>query len=463
MSLADPAPAIPFAIEERARIPAARYYDEGFFQLEKERLWPHVWQLAARLDQIPEVGDWTEYRIFERSVLIVHAKSGVRAYHNACRHRGVRLGKGHGNCRGQGFICPFHGWRWNLEGENTFVYGKHMFGSEQLDAEDLRLPEVRSEIWGGCVFINFDDDAPGYRETIGPLADRFDAHHVGDLKAEWWYGSVLPANWKVAMEAFMEGYHVLRTHPQLQQAAPMLYNSMYGNDTGGIGLPIDLNMTGRDNVRAQFRHLELLSEGMAGMVHAKEVEIARALLDIELPDDPGEAVMAWYGAVNHQITEQLRAAGEDVPDLNRVKVSHYVHPIEFLFPHFFLLPMFSSMSAYRIRPLTAETCFFEIWSLTHVPKGSDHAAPKEPTILPWDSKDFPPIPQQDYSNIPEQQAGLHAGGFEFMRLGKDVEGLIANYQKIIDGYLAGVAQAKLASATNLLGGNFDGPILDLGF
>jgi hypothetical protein len=265
------------------------------------------------------------------------------------------------------------------------------------------------------------------------------------------------------MEAFMEGYHVLRTHPQLQQAAPMIYNSMYGNDTGGIGLAIDPNASGRDNVRAQFRHLELLSEGMAGMVHAKEVAIAGELLEMDLPEDPEQAVMTWFGALNAQITERLRAAGENVPDLNAVKVSDYVHPIEFLFPHYFLLPMFSSMSAYRIRPLSAETCFFEIWSLTHLADSEGHVAPKEPTILLWDSPEFPPIPQQDYSNIPEQQIGLHAGGFEFMRLGKEVEGLIANYQKIIDGYLSGVAQDKLAGAINQLGGNFDGPILDLGF
>jgi nitrite reductase/ring-hydroxylating ferredoxin subunit len=450
-------------IAQPDRLAAARYYDEDFFRLENERFWPHVWQMAARLDQIPEVGDWTEYRILERSVLVVHTKTGIKAFHNACRHRGVRLGKGHGNCGGQGFICPFHGWRWNAEGQNTFVYGRHMFAPGQLDPADLALPEVRSEVWGGCVFINFDDDAPSYRESIGALTDRFDAHNVADLKAEWWFGSVLPANWKVAMEAFMEGYHTMKTHPQLQRAAPMVYNSMYGNETGGIGVQIDPNITVRDNIRAQVRHLELLSEGMAGMVHAKEIAIARELVEMELPEDPQQALTTWYGAFNHEITARLRSNGENVADLNTVKVSHYVHPIEFLFPHFFLLPMFSSMASYRIRPLTAESSFFEIWSLTHMPEDSDHVAPKAPTILPWDSEDFPPIPQQDYANIPEQQAGLHACGFEYMRLGQDVEGLIANYQKIIDGYLTGVAADRLAAASRQLGGNFDGKILDFGF
>jgi hypothetical protein len=83
-------------------------------------------------------------------------------------------------------------------------------------------------------------------------------------------------------------------------------------------------------------------------------------------------------------------------------------------------------------------------------------------MLPYDSDEFPPIPRQDYANIPIQQKGMHADGFDFMRLSKDIEGMISNYNRIIDGHLKGVAPDKLAKATNLLGGNFDGKILDLG-
>lgn len=456
---------VPFSVENPERIPSRRYYDEEFYRLEAEHLWPHVWQMACRLEQIPNVGDWVEYTNLGKSVIVVRGKEGVKAFHNACRHRGVPLVEegGHGNCKTPGFICPFHGWRWNTEGQNTFVYGKHMFSESQLDQADLALKPCRVELWGGCAFINFDDDAPSFRDTIGPVADRLEAHGMSKLKSEWWYATVIPANWKVAMEAFMEGYHVMRTHPQLQQAAPMLYNSMYGMDTGGIGVPIDPNMTVRQNIAAQIKHLGLLSEGMAGMVHAKEVEIAKQLAEVELPEDPAQAVMMWYGILNHQITTQLRAAGEDVPDLNAVAVSDPIHAVEFLFPNYFLLPMFSSMSSYRIRPLGPESCLFELWSLTHVAEGAEHTTPMEPTMLPYDSDEFPPIPRQDYSNIPIQQKGMHAEGFEFMRLSKDIEGLISNYNRIIDGHLKGVDQGKLASATNLLGGNFDGKILDLGF
>jgi phenylpropionate dioxygenase-like ring-hydroxylating dioxygenase large terminal subunit len=456
---------VPFTVENPERIPTPRYYDDEFYRLETERLWPHVWQMACRLEQLANVGDYVEYTILGKSVIVVQTKVGVKAFHNACRHRGVPfVGEGdHGNCKTPGFICPFHGWRWNIEGENTFVYGRHMFSEEQLDQADLALRPCRVEIWGGMAFINFDDDAPSFRDTIGPVADRLEAHGVSNLRAEWWYQTVLPANWKVAMEAFMEGYHVMRTHPQLQQAAPMLYNAMYGMDTGGIGVPINPNLSVRDNIKAQIKHLGLLSEGMSGMVHEKEVAIARQLADVELPDDPQQAVMMWYGILNHQITEQLRARGEDVPDLNAVAVSDPINAVEFLFPNTFLLPMFSSVSAYRIRPLGPESCMFELWSLTHVAAGDQHETVTEPVVLPYDSQEFPPIPRQDYANIPIQQKGLHATGFDFMRLSKDIEGLISNYNRIIDGHLKGVSPDKLAAATNLLGGNFDGKILDLGF
>lgn len=137
--------------------------------------------------------------------------------------------------------------------------------------------------------------------------------------------------------------------------------------------------------------------------------------------------------------------------------------MEFLFPHYFLLPYFTSMSAYRIRPLGPESCYFEIWSLTYCPEGKEPEPVMEPVDLPYNSPEFPPIPRQDYGNIPIQQKGLHATGFEFMRLSKDVEGMISNYQRIVDGYLKGVPQDKLAKAIHKLGGNFDGKIEDLGF
>jgi carnitine monooxygenase subunit len=460
---------VPYQVTDPQRIPVKRYYDEEFFKLECERVWPHVWQMACRLEQIPNVGDWVEYSNLGKSVIVVRTSSGVKAFHNTCRHRGVQLASGHGNCRVQGFICPFHGWAYSMDGRNTFVYGRDKFDKEVLDPEDLALKPCRIEMHLGCAFINFDDNAPSFRDCIGPLVDRLEARNVSKLRTEWWLGTVLPANWKTAMEAFMEGAHVMRTHPQLQASNPSMFNNMYlgtrsiSSNTDAVSGAADPAMNGRDNIRAHFKLMELICEGMAGECHAKELEIARKLLDVDLPEDPSQAVMAWFGIVQDQITKQLRARGEPVPDINAVTVSDPLQGVEFMFPHYFLLPYFTSFASYRVRPLGPESCLFELYSLTFYPEGQEPKPLMEPVMLPYNSKKFPPIPQQDYSNIPLQQLGLHGGGFEFMRLAKDVEGLISNYQRLIDGYIAGVTPAKLAKANNLLGGNFDGKIAALGF
>ena len=464
-------PKNPFPITQPNAIPAKRYYDEAFYQAEVENLWPHVWQMACRLEQIPNPGDWIEYTNVGKSVLVVRTSDGVKAYHNHCRHRGVPvaggcpIGASHstasGNCAKSGFICPFHGWKWNMDGENTFVYGRQLFDEDLLDPAELALRSVRVETWGGCAFINLDDDAPSLHDSLGPVLNRLSAHGAEDLRAEWWFGTVLPANWKIAMEAFQEGYHVMMTHPQLQRCTPELYATFYGEDTGGVGEPVDHNQSVPDAIKTQIKSMELLNEGMAGMIHAKEIEIARQFENAELPDSSAEAIPQWFGMVADAVSKQLKERGENVPDLNAVAVSDPVKAVEFLFPHHFLLPSMTSFSSYRIRPLGPESCLFEIWSLTHFPPGEEPEVPMEPTMLPYDSQDFPPIPRQDYSNIPIQQQGLHSDGFEYLRLSREREGLISNYHRIIDGYIAGKPPEKLAAASCKLGGNFDGAILDL--
>jgi len=181
---------------------------------------------------------------------------------------------------------------------------------------------------------------------------------------------------------------------------------------------------------------------------------------MELPADVPSAAGAFFQRLNQEITDQGRARGLPVPDLNQLAARGDFHAVEFMFPHYFLLPYFSAMSSYRIRPLTPETCLFEIWSLAMLP--DDHPRVTAPTHIPYDSKDFPPIPQQDYSNLPLQQLGLHAGGFEYMRLSNRVEGMISNYQRLIDGYLAGVDADKLAKGQQIVNAGFESPILDIG-
>lgn len=115
----------------------------------------------------------------------------------------------------------------------------------------------------------------------------------------------------------------------------------------------------------------------------------------------------------------------------------------------------------RVRPLTPESCLFEIWSLVIRPEGEAFDTHAEPTMLPYNSPDFPEIPRQDYYNLPIQQLGLH--DLEVLRLSKDTEGMISNYQRLIDGFLANLEPAVLARGSQIVNSGFDAPILDIGF
>ena len=184
---------------------------------------------------------------------------------------------------------------------------------------------------------------------------------------------------------------------------------------------------------------------------------------MEVPDDLEMAAFAYYSKVKSDIYEQGLAEGRPVFDINAAEADHGFTFVEFMFPHYFVLPYLSAMSSYRIRPLTPETCLFELWSLAPMAANDPRPRVTEPTWLPYDSEDFPEIPRQDYANLPLQQLGLHAGGFDYMRLSHQKEGLISNYQRLIDGYLAGLDGDKLKKGTQVVSSGFESPILDLGF
>ena len=166
---------VPHAIVRQDRVPVQRYFDPDFYEMECELLWSRVWQMACRLEEIPEPGDFVEYENVGRSIVLVRRSPiEVKAFYNACRHRGVKLVEDRGTLR-SGFVCPFHGWCYGLDGANTFLYQPDLFAEDNRVPEDVGLRECRVELWGGCAFINFDDDAPPLRQCIEPFATTLDA------------------------------------------------------------------------------------------------------------------------------------------------------------------------------------------------------------------------------------------------------------------------------------------------
>jgi len=257
---------------------------------------------------------------------------------------------------------------------------------------------------------------------------------------------VLPANWKLTMAAFMEGWHVPQTHPPLRlpvlspASDPRAYVDMY------------------------VESMRTLSIGMAGMTHQIDVHIAEGLRDLELPADPMLAAATWRRTLNDAVVVWWKANGVEIADLNELDQLGYSAPIGFCFPHTFILPTYSSASAYRFRPHGPEETLMEIWSLTRFPEGAEPAGkPTAPTPKTPNDPSWPPIPGQDFSNIPKQQKGLHNRGFKYMRLAKNIEGLISNFERVVDGFLASLSYEELVPAIQKTNTTIDVPLVDLGF
>lgn len=194
------------------KVDVARYISRDYHELEKERLWSRVWQMACREEEIPEVGSYTVYDITDKSYLVVRtAPDTIKAFYNACRHRGRQLRERPG--RSHDLRCPFHGWCWNLDGSLKEIPCQWDFPG--VTAEEYRLPEVRVGRWGGFVFINPDPDCEPLESFLGDLPQHFAPWPLEQRYTQVHVAKILRCNWKVAQEAFMEAYHVVATHPQI--------------------------------------------------------------------------------------------------------------------------------------------------------------------------------------------------------------------------------------------------------
>jgi len=195
------------------RVPAERYYSKAFHDLEVEKIWKRVWQMACHELDIPEVGDYYIYEIAHLSFLVVRTgEDELKAFHNACLHRG-RMLKDKGGKRAREFRCSFHGWAWDIDGGLKEVPCHWDFPT--VSAETHSLPEISVGRWGGYIFINPDPDAEPLEDFVGNLSEQF-----GTLPYERRYktahvAKILRCNWKVAQEAFSEAYHTIATHPTI--------------------------------------------------------------------------------------------------------------------------------------------------------------------------------------------------------------------------------------------------------
>jgi phenylpropionate dioxygenase-like ring-hydroxylating dioxygenase large terminal subunit len=191
-------------------VPIARYISREYHELEKTWLWSRVWQFACREEHIPAVGDYVVYEITNQSFVVIRTPRGIRAFVNACLHRGRTLKDNDGGC--SELRCPYHGFTWDLDGELKHLPAAWDF--EHVDAAEFQLPQAKVGVWAGFVFINPDLDAEPLEDYLGSLPEHFDRWQLEDRYVQAHVAKVIEANWKITQEAFCEAYHVAGTHPQ---------------------------------------------------------------------------------------------------------------------------------------------------------------------------------------------------------------------------------------------------------
>ncbi len=355
-----------------ADIANARYISREWHEREVANMWSRVWQFACREEQIPHVGSYVVYDIASLSFVVVRSgPDTIKAYYNACLHRGRQLKDVDGRC--SELRCPFHGIAWNLDGSLAQVPARWDF--PQIDDGEWNLPEARVGRWGGFVFINPDPDAAPLEEYLGDLPEHFARWDMDGRYIQGHVCKVVRANWKVVQEAFCESYHVGATHPQ---ASPYL---------GDVNSQVDV----WDNFSRVITPGGTVSPLLSWQ--PTEEEILRYMLDIRVDEDsfvtlgPGQNARTASAAAAR---ERWRPTVGDVVD--EWSDAEFIDNIDYtLFPNFHPWGAYNRI-VYRFRP-----------------NGDDHTtALHEIFLLAPFSGERPPAatmtflgPDQSYTEAPE--------------------------------------------------------------
>ena len=374
------------------RYSVKRYTSAAWHELEVERLWKKVWQFTCREEDIPEPGDHYRYDIAGMSFLIVRSEAGeLKAYPNACLHRGRMLKEFDGNAAE--LRCPFHGFCWKLDGQLKDIPADWDF--PQIDQSDFSLPEIPLAVWAGFIFINPDQDCDPFDAFIKDLAEQFERWNLGGLYKQAHAAKVMPCNWKIAQEAFCEAFHVNATHPQIMRSI------------GDVNSQVDVWENCSRVITAGGTHSPLLTD-------VSNPDLIRAMMDLdhdaEVPEIPEGVSLRTFLADRSR--ENLKAIAGDRAetycDAELMDSLDYT-----LFPNFHPWGAFNGI-VYRFRPngndhrsSIMECMMLAPFEGERPPAAKVHWLEEDETwssVLGFLGKVF----DQDSFNMPKVQQGLEA-------------------------------------------------------
>jgi phenylpropionate dioxygenase-like ring-hydroxylating dioxygenase large terminal subunit len=417
-------------------VPFSRYYDPQFAALEREKLWSKIWQYACREEDIPEVGDRVPYEAPGMSLIIVRsAPDEIRAFHNACLHRGTKLCTGFTST--PTIRCPFHAWEWNLDGSLHNIPSNWDF--PHVSREGYRLPEAKVGRWGGFIFVHPEpDNAPPLERVLGVLPEHFKHWKPEDRFTFVRVRKRIRANWKTVMEAFLESYHVVETHS----------DSL--GFTGDASTQYDIWDDGVSHVSRLITPSAVPSPHLGDSASRQEaLDMLMRAYSLSMPGAELPRFDASKGAGRAEVAQWRREimAQQFGKDFSHLSDAEMLDSIQYyMFPNF--CPWYGEglPLVYQFLPLGDDPNVSVMDVRLLLPTPASGRPPSAPIIdLDFDdSMSAAPgfgilchIFDQDMSNLPQVQAGMRiaAPGFKRGTLGRYQESRIQHFHNTLERYL----------------------------
>jgi phenylpropionate dioxygenase-like ring-hydroxylating dioxygenase large terminal subunit len=398
------------------------YISEDYARAERDKLWRKVWQQVGRVEELPAVGSYLTYDILDDSIIVVRtAPDELKAHHNVCMHRGRRLvdtPDGAKNACGlrKSFVCGFHGWAYDLEGKCIHVPEKPDWQGV-LTRENTHLAKVNVDAWGGWIWINMDPDCEPLRDYLEPAATMLDPFELQNMRCKWRRWLHFDCNWKVAMEAFNETYHVATTHPQFNKFGEFRGWARAQGKHSNIGYDAPKDMeetkskirlgTGADP-RISTAEMQLYTLQETNATTTQTLVDAAARLADELPEDtPADKVLEhWLSSARRD--DAARGVIWPTIDPEHLGKSGTAWQI---FPNFQIGQGLTSALCYSARPhgYDPNKCIFEVSVYERYPNGQEPQT--EWVYTPQNDEGWLSVLPQDFSNMAAVQRGMKSLGF----------------------------------------------------
>lgn len=413
-------------------IPAWRYTSEEFFRREVEAVWHKTWQYVCRAEQIAQPGDTQIFEVAGKSAVVIRQQDGsLRAFQNVCRHRGRKLVT-HEGCNMR-LKCPYHGMTWNIDG--SFAHNPLAWDFPQIDENDFGLPELPVDSWGGFVFVSFDPQVEPLASVAHPLPEHFARWHVEDCYLAAHVAKVVPANWKVAIEAFVESHHVTTTHPQLTP-----YTGDANSQYDILSDHVCRFITPLGTPSPLIDSTSFTPERIIEYWFSKGSRAGK--LDDENAPRPGERPREFAARLGR------RTWGEKTGrDMAGVSTTELIDAFSYnMFPAFSVWGGVGSHIGYRWRPWEGrpDRTLMEVYLFVPVAPGAERPAPAKFNLLAEEQSwaDAPelgylgPVYDQDQVNLRPVQEGLVALGRDgVVNFGRYAEIRCRNLHRMVDRYI----------------------------